>query len=376
LASKSEVCFNSHVLSMQGIEHSQVDKSQHAQLVSTDQVAASPTAEEDEGVETSTPPPHFETTSHNQLPSAPGEDVARDTSVGDNDLDDRADQYILALREDNARLDQTNIPSEKLPTEVMPTTNTQSAKIISQEDFDQLEKANPLDSFYFLAQDVLFSKSTEKSSNVSADDASETSKENLLAEFRSKVLEANLFEALEQDENIIAEVKELLCKLGNLLSGSKFQEFSRVLEPLLEGIGQFQHKRTDQAKLEEKTLRCDQLLDEVAAFKAKVEVFREKIPTNQQKVAEIDSTIAKYKAEILNFETQKNNLLAKENLMKQEAQVAIQKAKDSKLSQQEIAVLTENGKVLDERLSDFKNQLDKLTSEFVILKKLLVSSRR
>jgi len=104
----------------------------------------------------------------------------------------------------------------------------------------------------------------------------------------------NLFEAIEQDENIIAEGKELLCKLGNLLSSSKIQELSRVLEPLLEGIGQgFQQKKTDQAKLEEKTLRCDQLLDEVTAFKAKVEVFRQEIPTNQQKVAEIDSTIAK-----------------------------------------------------------------------------------
>jgi len=180
-------------------------------------------------------------------------------------------------------------------------------------------------------------------------------------------LGANLFEAIEQDENIIVEVKELLYKLGNLLSGSKIQEFSRALEPILEGIGQgYQQKKTDQAKLEEKTLRCDQLLDEVAAFKAKVEAFRQEIPTNQQRVAEIDSTIAKYKAEILNLETQKANLLAKEDLMKQEAQVAIQKAKESKLSQQEIAVLTMNGKALDEKLSDFKSQLDKLTSEFVI----------
>jgi len=142
------------------------------------------------------------------------------------------------------------------------------------------------------------------------------------------------WEAIEQDENIIAEVKELLCRLGSLLSGSKIQEFSRVLEPLSEDIGQsFQHKRVAQAKLEKKTLRCDQLLDEVAAFKAKLEVFRHEIPINQQKVAEIDSTIAKYKAEILNLENQKDNLLAKENLMKQEAQVAIQKAKESKLSQ-------------------------------------------
>jgi len=222
--------------------------------------------------------------------------VARETSVGDSDLDDRTNQYILASREDNASLDQPNTPGEKLPTEVMPTTNAQPVKIISQEDFDQLEKANHLDAFDFLTQDVLFSKSIGKSSNVSDDDPSETSKENLLAEFRSKVLETNLFEDIEQDENIIAEVKELLYKLGNLLSGSKIQEFSRALEPLLEGIGhRFQQKKTNQAKLEEKTLHCDQLLDEVAAFKAKVEVFRQEIPTNQQRVAEIDSTITKYK---------------------------------------------------------------------------------
>jgi len=183
LASKFEICFNNYALSIQGIEHSQVDKSQHTQLLSIDQATTSPIAEEDEGVETSTPPPHFETTSHNQLPSAPGEDVARETSVGDSDLDDRANQYILASREDNASLDQTNTPGEKLPTEVMSTTNTQPAKIISQEDFDQLEKANPLDAFDFLVQDVLFSRSTGKSSNVSADDPSETLKENLLAEF-------------------------------------------------------------------------------------------------------------------------------------------------------------------------------------------------
>jgi len=209
--------------------------------------------------------------------------VVREISVGDNDLDDRADQYILASREHNASLDQPTTPGEKLPAEVMPTTNVQPAKIISQEDFDQLEKVNPLDAFDFLAQDVLFSRSTGNSSNVSTNDPSETSKENLLAEFRSKVLKANLFEAIKQDENVIVEVKELLCKLGNLLFGSKIQEFSGALEPFLEGIGQgFQHKKTNQAKVEEKTLRCDQLLDEVTAFKAKVEAFRQEIPTNHQ----------------------------------------------------------------------------------------------
>jgi len=195
----------------------------------------------------------------------------------------------------------------------------------------------------------------------------ESSKKNLLAGLRSKVLKANLCDAIEQDDNIIAEVKELLCRLSALLPGSKIQEFCRALAPLMERIGQsFQKKRVTQANLEEKTLRCDQLLDEVAVFKAKLEVFRQEIPIKQQKVAEIDSAIAKYRAEILSLETQKNKLLAQENLIKQEAQVAIQKAKESKLSQQEIAALTKDDKAFNERLGDYKNQMNKLTSKFVI----------
>jgi hypothetical protein len=89
---------------------------------------------------------------------------------------------------------------------VQPTTMA-----MSQEDLNQLEKRNPLEAFNLLVKsDVLFSNSTGKSSNTSTDDTSETSKENLLAEFRSKVLGINLFEAIEQDNTIISEVRELL----------------------------------------------------------------------------------------------------------------------------------------------------------------------
>lgn len=209
--------------------------------------------------------------------------------------------------------------------------------------------------------------STRRSSNVSAEDPSQTSKDNLLAEFRSKVLRADLFNAIGQDEGTILDMKELLCKLSNLPSGSKFQTFSKALEPLLENIKQgFHQKKAGQAKLEEQTARCDQLLDEVTAFKAKLESFRQETPTIQHQVADIDSSIAKHKAEIERLENQKVQLLAKENLMKQEAQIAIQKVKESKLSQQEIAILTDNGKAFEEKLGDLKNQLHKLTSEFNI----------
>jgi hypothetical protein len=91
-------------------------------------------------------------------------------------------------------------------------TTIQPANVaMSQEELDRLEKNNPLEAFDFLVKsDVLFSMSTGKSSDTSTDDPSETSKENLLAEFRSKVLGTNLFEAIEQDDSIIAEIKELL----------------------------------------------------------------------------------------------------------------------------------------------------------------------
>ena len=170
----------------------------------------------------------------------------------------------------------------------------------------------------------------------------------------------NLFEAIEQNAAIIFEVKELLQKLGELPSGSKFQEFSQALEPLMEGINQgFQQKRVAQSKLEEKTQHCNQLLVEVAAFQAKLEAFRQEIPNPQQKVTEIDATIAK-------LELQKANILEKEGHLKREASIAIQKVKESKVSQQEMTKLTDNGKALDEKLTGFRSQLDRLTSSFTI----------
>jgi chromosome segregation ATPase len=133
----------------------------------------------------------------------------------------------------------------------------------------------------------------------------------------------------------------------------------------MDGINQgFVQKKLNQSKLEEKTLHCNQLLAEVATFQAKLDAFRLEIPNAQQKVGEIDSTIAKYKVEIQSLELQKTAILEKDDLMRKEASATIQKVKESKMSQQEITTLVDNGKALDERLTDFKSQLDQLTSEF------------
>jgi DNA repair ATPase RecN len=189
----------------------------------------------------------------------------------------------------------------------------------------------------------------------------------ILAEFRDKVLKVNLLEAIEQDESVIGEIKGLLRKLCELPSGSKFQSLSHSLGPLLDNINQsFQEKKTDQAHLEEQTRRCDQLLADVSAFNVKFEAFRQETPVVRQKVEEIDVAITKHRAEIQALETQRINLLDKEKLMKQEAQTALQKVRESQRSRQQIQALTENCNALDGKLSNFKSQLDKLLSEFVL----------
>ena len=53
----------------------------------------------------------------------PGEDLAGATLVKDSDLNDVADQYILALRDETNGLVQTNVPSEKPLTEVVLAKN-------------------------------------------------------------------------------------------------------------------------------------------------------------------------------------------------------------------------------------------------------------
>ena len=124
---------------------------------------------------------------------------------------------------------------------------------ISPEELEQLEKDNPRDAFDLLVKrDTLLSKSIGKSSDTSTGCLSETSTENLLAEFRSKVLEVDMFQAIEQDANVISEVRDSLLKLNQSSFGSKFQEFWQALKPLMDGLKQtFHQKKADQSKLQE-----------------------------------------------------------------------------------------------------------------------------
>lgn len=140
----------------------------------------------------------MEITSPNQLvveSSDRQDEMPAGGSDAEMELD--TDQLIMASRE---------TPAAEIPTPIRAPNSMGDAEPVQTDSLmdpvvlSQLEEANPLDAFDLLANDILLSRSTGRSSNVSAGDPSHTSNDNLFAEFRSQVLRADLFEAIEQDE--------------------------------------------------------------------------------------------------------------------------------------------------------------------------------
>jgi len=324
-----------------------------SRLSFSDPLVPSPILEEEPGVKTSPPPENPEVTSPNQHlePRAEGMEEERSREGGDRNLaedsslDDQVDQYIMVASENNVDSGNKYGPALPLPKNATPAANIHAPNVtISLEELEQLERDNPFDDFDLLVQsDTFLSKSIGKSSYTSIGGLSQTSKESLLSEFRSKVLDIDLFQAIEQDDNIISEVMDLFLKLNQSSFGSKFQEFWQVLDPLMENIKRSLHqKKVDKSKLEERNLGYDRLMAEVTAFHTKLAAFREEILDAQQKVEEIDSTISEYKEKIHNLELQKASIQERESFMKKEASLAIRKVKESKIFQQEIKTLVEH----------------------------------
>ena len=131
-------------------------------------------------------------TSPNQHPKSYVEGSENDQSKGNDDLIDAGDSSLdahtdqqLVVRKYNISLGNTSNLDDNSSKDATPMVKIQIDNVaLSQEELAQLEKDNPLEAFDFLVKsDVLFYKSTEKSSEISTDDPSETLKDNLLAEF-------------------------------------------------------------------------------------------------------------------------------------------------------------------------------------------------
>ena len=278
-------------LSYQSIEHNNVDTSKQATLPSNDTLMVQPISEEEIDVESSALVRNhiFEANPSNQQQDTHVEGLNDDQSKGvDNqtiaaglNLRVHADQRIVATGELNASLGKVSRRHDNSSKTATPTTIGQTTSMtINPEELDGLEKINPIEAFDLIIRSgTLSSKTIEGSSNTSNNDSSETSKENLLVELRTKVLEVDLFQAIEQDASIISGIKELLHKLSKASLGLKFQEFFQNLEILTDEIDQsFKQWRIEQFNLEDQTKLHDQLVAEFTTFKQKLVVFRQEIP--------------------------------------------------------------------------------------------------
>jgi len=165
--------------------------------MSADLLATSPIVEEEADIESSPSPLNLEVLSPKQRLVSHAEDL-------------RQDQQMVAVTQCNFDIGSTFGLGDS-SKDTTSAVDVHSNVAISQEELDQLEKDSPLEAFDFLMKsDALFSKSIGKSPDVSANDPLESSRDSLLAEFRRKVLDVNLFEAIEQNDAVILEVKELL----------------------------------------------------------------------------------------------------------------------------------------------------------------------
>ena len=293
-----------------------------------------------------------------QQTETPTDDLVNDESLN-NDQSHSAP--TLGDNVSNFATEDTNITTQQDAPGDAEMIAQQDAPMIDLEEIDRLAKDDPFNAFALIAKsNTLFSTSTGQTSDSSKGNPSETSKNNLLAEFQKKIIEANLLELIEKDAGALAEIRSLFEKLGALPTGWKFRNLFNYLEPMLESANQnFQKRKTDQAQMEEKKAYHDQIVIELSSFQEKFKTLQQERNNAKQQVVDID-------AKIKELETQKAEILAKDEARNREANEAVNKFKLSKELESTIAQLANDNHALDTQLAEYKSQIEKLISSFEI----------
>lgn len=282
-----------------------------------------------------------------------------DTKHTDTDGEGRK-EYVKESKDESKQ----DSPKTKSPTRVTNSTSV----TISQEEFDVLKERDPFEALdLMLVGNILPSNTDTESSTSAASELSENYKADLIEELRTRVLEVDLFQAIEQDESIIHGIKNVLHRLTNSSLDPKFIKFSVELEPILDQIVVDLHMKKDsQTKLADQNKCRDELMDEIEESKEKIYIFKREVPNVKKKVEEYDLAISEYEKAIQELKSNKKSLLEKDERLKKEANLTIRKVEDSKRKNAEIAKLKTEGDLLDAKLAHSKTNLNKLKTEFKI----------
>ena len=293
-----------------------------------------------------------------QQAETPTDDLVNDESLNN---DQSPSAPTLGDNVSNFATEDTNITTQQDAPGDAEMIAQQDAPMIDLEEIDRLAKDDPFNAFALIAKsNTLFSTSTGQTSDSSKGNPSETSKNNLLAEFQKKIIEANLLELIEKDAGALAEIKSLFEKLGALPTGWKFRNLFNYLEPMLESANQnFQKRKTGQAQMAEKKAHHDQIVIELSSFQEKFKTLQQERNNAKQQVVDID-------AKIKELEAQKAEILAKDEARNREANEAVNKFKLSKELESTIAQLANDNHALDTQLAEYKSQIEKLISSFEI----------
>ena len=275
--------------------------------------------------------------------------------------DEEGSKEDVVESEDESKQDS---PKTKSPTPVTKSTSV----TISQEEFDALRERDPFEALdLMLVSHILPSNTDTKPLSGAASELSEYSKANLIEELRTKVLEVDLFQAIEQDESIIPGIKNLLHRLTNSSLDPKFIKFSVELEPVLDQIDVDLHLKKDgQTKLADQIKCRDELMAEIEESKEKIYRFKREVPNVKKKMEEYDLAISEHEKAIQELKSNKKSLLEKDERLKKEANITIKKVEDSKWQNAEIAKLNSKGDLLDAKLAHSKTIINKLKTEFKI----------
>lgn len=100
--------------------------------------------------------------------------------------------------------------------------------------------------------------------------------------------------------------------------------------------------------------------------KTKIFSFRKEVSNIKKKMEEYDLAIFEHEKAIQELKSNKKSLLERYESLRKEAYLTIEKVEDVKRQNAEIAKLTSEGDLLDNKLDHSKANLNKLIAEFKI----------
>jgi len=125
---------------------------------------------------------------------------------------------------------------------------------ISQEELDELKVKDPLEALKPMMSSRGATSFDMPQSSSSMSEPFVSSKENLLRDLQTKILNIDLFQVIEENPNAAYEMKALLKKLNTLESKDSIIGFILEFEPLLERIvNDYRTKQENSNRLEMQT---------------------------------------------------------------------------------------------------------------------------